>query len=66
MSIIKLFARTIVLFVCSIIHAIGVVSEGIYRLSETTVKLLNKLDNKLTKERIKKDKPKTEEIDVPV
>lgn len=61
MSIIKLLARTIILFVCSIIQVIGVLTEGVMRLSAKSCELLNKLDDKLNKETVKKHK-KTEVV----
>ena len=62
MSIIKLLARTIVLFVCSLIQVIAVLAEGVLKLSVKTGECLNVLDNKLTKEPVKKEKKKTEEV----
>lgn len=62
MSIIKLLARTIVLFVCSIIQVIAVLAEGVLKLSVKLGGYLVNLDNKLKKEPVKKEKKKTEEI----
>lgn len=62
MSIIKLLARTIVLFVCSLIQVIAVLAEGVLKLSVKIGENLNALDNKLTKEPVKKEKKKTEEV----
>lgn len=59
MSIIKLFARTIVLLVCSIIQVIGVFAEGVFRLSVKSGRYLTDLDDKLRKEHTKKVKVKT-------
>ena len=62
MSIIKLLARTIVLFVCSIIQVIAVVAEGVLKVSVKLGGYLVCLDDKLKKEPVKKEKKKTEEI----
>ena len=62
MSILKLLARTFILFVCSIVQVIGVLTEGVMRLSAKTCMYLNMLDNKLEKETVKKHKKKTEAV----
>lgn len=62
MSILKLLARTIVLFVCSIIQVIGVLTEGIYKLSAKLICYLVGLDDKLQRAQPKKRKTKTEEV----
>ena len=62
MSILKLLARTIILFVCSIVQVIGVLTEGIYKLSVKASCYLVGLDDKLQRERPKKHKTKTEEV----
>ena len=66
MSILKLLARTIVMFVCSVIRVIGVIAEGLLRISATSVNYLVKLDNKLEKKHVKRVKPKAKKIDIPV
>lgn len=62
MSILKLLARTIILFVCSILQMIGVLTEGVTKLSAKTGEYLSVLDDKLRKEPVKKHKAKTEVI----
>ena len=62
MSVIKILARTIILFVCSIIQMIGVIAEGISQLSAKTGEYLVYLDDKLKREPVKKEKTKTEEV----
>lgn len=62
MSILKILARTIILLVCSILQMIGVLTEGISRLSAKCIEYLSVLDDKLKKEPVKKIKTKTEVI----
>lgn len=63
MSIIKILARTVILLVCGIIQIIGILAEGVMRLSAKIGGYLVNLDDKL------KDKPKKKEkktIDIPL
>ena len=62
MSILKLLARTIILFVCSILQMIGVLTEGVSKLSAKTGEYLSVLDDKLKKESVKKHTTKTEAL----
>ena len=62
MSILKLLARTIILFVCSILQMIGVLTEGVSKLSAKTGEYLSVLDDKLKMEAVKKSTTKTEAL----
>lgn len=50
MSIIKILARTIILLVCGIIQATGVLTEGLSKLLNQFGRYLSILDDKLDRE----------------
>ena len=60
MDILKILARTFVLFVCGIIQVLGVLVEGVCRLLSKLGEYLVKLDDKLSK-RVKKAEKQSEE-----
>lgn len=62
MAILKILARTGVLFVCSIIQVVGVIAEGAARLLGTLAEYLVILDDKLIRKVEKKKEKKTEEV----
>lgn len=62
MSIIKILARTTVLFACSAVQTIGVLAEGATKLTTKITEDLCALDDKLQKEPVKKQKKKTEAV----
>ena len=56
MDILKILARTGILFVCSIIQMLGVLAEGVCRLFSKLGEYLSILDDKLIKRVDKKEK----------
>ena len=64
MSIIKIFWRTIILLVCSIIQVVGVLVEGIGKILLSTSKLLGKAHDRVLNCGEPKKKKKEVHIDV--
>lgn len=62
MSIFKLMVRTIILFVCSLIQVIGVLSEGLSKISAKSGRYLSQLDDKVRKGSFKKKETKTRKV----
>ena len=60
MDILKILVRTFVLFVCSVVQAIGILAEGLYRLLTRLNEYLVALDDKLTRGPVKKKDKKTD------
>lgn len=61
MEILKILARTGILFVCSVIQLLGVLAEGACRLFSKLGEYLAKLDDKLSK-RVDKKAKETKEV----
>lgn len=61
MAILKILARTGILFVCSIIMMLGVIVEGAYKLLAKLGEYLMVLDDKLIK-RVNKKEKKTKTV----
>jgi hypothetical protein len=62
MSIFKLMVRTVILFVCSLVQVIGVLSEGLSRISVKSGRYLSELDDKVRKGSCKKSKVKAQKV----
>jgi hypothetical protein len=62
MDILRILARTVILFICSVIQVIGVLVEGACGILLKTAEYLVILDDKL-EERVVKKTEKTEAVD---